>query len=128
MNWGGLMVQATEGSILSDLGLATALGVVDHGQGDADWPAGNVDRGARGKIASGGRNEGVFSCRRLGDQMLMSVSHTRLAVAGEADGRFRMRRSGWLSRSSYQSCLLTESGPRAGSAGERRWALTILQN
>src|SRR6267154_891018 len=82
---GGLMVQATEGSILSDLGLATALGVVNTDK-ETQMPAGRS------------------LVRRMG-------------VSDE--------RSGLLSRSSYQSCLLTEAD-RARTQGTPL-ALTILQ-
>jgi len=44
----------------------------------------------------------------IGDQMLMSVSHTRLRSLVRRMG-VSDERSGLLSRSSYLSCLLTEA-------------------
>src|SRR6267143_1565851 len=52
-------------------------------------------------------NEAYF-LQAIGDQMLMSVSHTRLRSLVRRMG-VSDERSGLLSRSSYQSCLLTEA-------------------
>jgi diguanylate cyclase (GGDEF)-like protein len=118
---GGLVVQATEGSILSDLGLATALGVMITDK-ETQMPAGMLIIG-HADPHKWRPNEAYF-LQAIGDQMLMSVSHTRLRSLVRRMG-VSDERSGLLSRSSYQSCLLTEAD-RARSQGTPL-ALTILQ-
>jgi diguanylate cyclase (GGDEF)-like protein len=118
---GGLTVQATEGSILSDLGLATALGVVITDK-ETQMPAGMLIVG-HAEAHKWRPNEAYF-LQAIGDQMLMSVSHTRLRSLVRRMG-VSDERSGLLSRSSYQSCLLTEAD-RARTQGTPL-ALTILQ-
>jgi diguanylate cyclase (GGDEF)-like protein len=118
---GGLMVQATEGSILSDLGLATALGVMIADK-ETQMPAGMLIVG-HAEARKWKPNEAYF-LQAIGDQMLMSVSHTRLRSLVRRMG-VSDERSGLLSRSSYQSCLLTEAD-RARTQGTPL-ALTILQ-
>src|SRR5213082_1581102 len=118
---GGLVVQASEGSILSDLGLATALGVMIMDK-ETQMPAGMLIVG-HAEHHKWKPNEAYF-LQAIGDQMLMSVSHTRLRSLvrrmGVSDDR-----SGLLSRSSYQSCLLTEADRARTQATPL--ALTILQ-
>jgi diguanylate cyclase (GGDEF)-like protein len=118
---GGLIVDATEGSILSELGLATALGVVITDK-ETQAPAGMliVAHGERRKWKP---NEAYF-LQAIGDQMLMSVSHTRLRSLVRRMG-VSDERTGLLSRSSYQSCLLNEAD-RSRSQGTPL-ALAILQ-
>ncbi len=118
---GGLVVNATEGSILSDLGLATALGVMITDK-ETQMPAGMLIIG-HAEPHKWRPNEAYF-LQAIGDQMLMSVSHTRLRSLVRRMG-VSDERSGLLSRSSYQSCLLTEAD-RARSQGTPL-ALTILQ-
>jgi diguanylate cyclase (GGDEF)-like protein len=118
---GGLMVQAAEGSILSDLGLATALGVMITDK-ETQMPAGMLIVG-RAEEHKWKPNEAYF-LQAIGDQMLMSVSHTRLRSLVRRMG-VSDERTGLLSRSSYQSCLLTEAD-RARTQGTPL-ALTILQ-
>jgi diguanylate cyclase (GGDEF)-like protein len=118
---GGLVVQATEGSILSDLGLATALGVMITDK-ETQMPAGMLMVG-HAEAHKWRPNEAYF-LQAIGDQMLMSVSHTRLRSLVRRMG-VSDERSGLLSRSSYQSCLLTEAD-RARTQGTPL-ALTILQ-
>ena len=102
---GGLMVNATEGPILSQLGLATALGVSIT---DKETQA------AAGMLIVGHAREHkwkpneTYFLQAIGDQMLMSVSHTRLRSLVRRMG-VSDERSGLLSRSSYQGCLLTEA-------------------
>jgi diguanylate cyclase (GGDEF)-like protein len=118
---GGLVVDATDGSILTELGLATALGVMITDK-ETQAPAGMMivghDEPHRWKP-----NEAYF-LQAIGDQMLMSVSHTRLRSLVRRMG-VSDERTGLLSRSSYQSCLLTEAD-RARSQGTPL-ALAILQ-
>jgi diguanylate cyclase (GGDEF)-like protein len=118
---GGLVVKATEGSILSDLGLATALGVMITDK-ETQTPAGMLIVG-HAEEHKWRPNEAYF-LQAIGDQMLMSVSHTRLRSLVRRMG-VSDERSGLLSRSSYQSCLLTEAD-RARTQGTPL-ALTILQ-
>ncbi len=118
---GGLVVNATEGSILSDLGLATALGVMITDK-ETQMPAGMLIIG-HADPHKWRPNEAYF-LQAIGDQMLMSVSHTRLRSLVRRMG-VSDERSGLLSRSSYQSCLLTEAD-RARTQGTPL-ALTILQ-
>jgi diguanylate cyclase (GGDEF)-like protein len=118
---GGLVVQATEGSILSDLGLATALGVMITDK-ETQMPAGTLIVG-HAEPHKWRPNEAYF-LQAIGDQMLMSVSHTRLRSLVRRMG-VSDERTGLLSRSSYQSCLLTEAD-RARTQGTPL-ALTILQ-
>jgi diguanylate cyclase (GGDEF)-like protein len=118
---GGLVVEAGEGSILAELGLATALGVVITDK-ETQTPNGMliVGHSDRHKWRP---NEAYF-LQAIGDQMLMSVSHTRLRSLVRRMG-VSDERSGLLSRSSYQSCLLTEA-ERSRTQGTPL-ALTILQ-
>jgi diguanylate cyclase (GGDEF)-like protein len=118
---GGLVVHATEGSILRDLGLTTALGVMITDK-ETQMPAGMLIVG-HAEDHKWKPNEAYF-LQAIGDQMLMSVSHTRLRSLVRRMG-VSDERSGLLSRSSYQSCLLTEAD-RARTQGTPL-ALTILQ-
>jgi diguanylate cyclase (GGDEF)-like protein len=118
---GGLVVGATEGSILSELGLATAMGVMIMDK-ETQAPAGMLIV-AYAEPHKWKPNEAYF-LQAIGDQMLMSVSHTRLRSLVRRMG-VSDERSGLLSRSSYQSCLLTEAD-RARTQGTPL-ALAILQ-
>jgi diguanylate cyclase (GGDEF)-like protein len=118
---GGLVVEATEGSILSELGLATALGVMITDK-ETQQPAGMLIVAHRERY-KWKPNEAYF-LQAIGDQMLMSVSHTRLRSLVRRMG-VSDERSGLLSRSSYQGCLLTEAD-RARTQGTPL-ALAILQ-
>src|SRR5580658_10521818 len=118
---GGLMVDATEGSILSELGLATALGVMITDK-ETQAPAGMLIVG-QAEPHKWKPNEAYF-LQAIGDQMLMSVSHTRLRSLVRRMG-VSDERTGLLSRSSYQSCLLTEAD-RSRTQGTPL-ALAILQ-
>jgi diguanylate cyclase (GGDEF)-like protein len=118
---GGLVVEASEGSILGELGVATALGVTITDK-ETQAPAGMLivahQAGHRWKP-----NETYF-LQAIGDQMMMSVSHTRLRSLvrrmGVSDDR-----TGLLSRSSYVGCLLNEAD-RARTQGTPL-TLAILQ-
>jgi diguanylate cyclase (GGDEF)-like protein len=118
---GGLVVDATEGSILKELGLATALGVIITDK-ETQTPAGMLIVG-HAEPHKWRPNEAYF-LQAIGDQMLMSVSHTRLRSLVRRMG-VSDERTGLLSRSSYQSCLLTEAD-RARTQGTPL-SLTILQ-
>src|SRR6267143_396666 len=118
---GGLVVQATEGSILSDLGLATALGVMITDK-ETQMPAGMLIVG-NAEARKWKPNEAYF-LQAIGDQMLMSVSHTRLRSLVRRMG-VSDERSGLLSRSSYQGCLLT--GADRARTQVTPLALAILQ-
>jgi diguanylate cyclase (GGDEF)-like protein len=118
---GGLVVDASEGSILPELGLATAFGVTITDK-ETQVPAGMLIV-AHSTTHKWKANETYF-LQAIGDQMMMSVSHTRLRSLvrrmGVSDDR-----SGLLSRSSYVGCLLNEAD-RARTQGTPL-ALAILQ-
>ena len=118
---GGLVVDAQKGSIVSDMGLATALGVIITDK-ETQAPAGMLIVG-HAEAHKWRPNEAYF-LQAIGDQMLMSVSHTRLRSLVRRMG-VSDERTGLLSRSSYQSCLLTEAD-RARTQGTPL-ALAILQ-
>src|SRR5712691_7861949 len=118
---GGLIVEATKGSILSELGLGTALGVVMADK-ETQMPAGMLVIAHAG--AHKWRPNEVYFLQAIGDQMLMSVTHTRLRSLVRRMG-VSDERSGLLSRSSYQNCLLTEAD-RARTQGTPL-SLAILQ-
>src|SRR6266850_1798561 len=118
---GGLVVDATDGSILGELGLETALGVMITDK-ETQMPAGMLIIGYA-EEHKWKPNEAYF-LQAIGDQTLMSVSHTRLRSLVRRMG-VSDERSGLLSRSSYQSCLLTEAD-RARTQGTPL-ALAILQ-
>jgi diguanylate cyclase (GGDEF)-like protein len=118
---GGLVVDATEGSIVGELGLATALGVMITDK-ETQVPAGMLIV-AHAEPHKWKPNEAYF-LQAIGDQMLMSVSHTRLRSLVRRMG-VSDERTGLLSRSSYQSCLLNEAD-RARTQGTPL-ALAILQ-
>jgi diguanylate cyclase (GGDEF)-like protein len=118
---GGLVVQASDGSILRDLGLSTALGVMINDK-ETQMPAGMLIV-AYAEEHKWRPNEAYF-LQAIGDQMLMSVSHTRLRSLVRRMG-VSDERTGLLSRSSYQSCLLTEAD-RARTQGTPL-TLAILQ-
>jgi diguanylate cyclase (GGDEF)-like protein len=118
---GGLIVETKDASVLKELGLATAMGVMITDK-ETQQPAATLICG----FAEPHRwkpNE-VYLLQAIGDQMLMSVSHTRLRSLVRRIG-VSDERSGLLSRSSYLSCLLTEAD-RAKSQGTPL-SLTILQ-
>jgi len=118
---GGLVVKASEGSILRDLGVETALGVMILDK-ETQTPAGMLIA-AQPEPHKWKPNE-VYFLQAIGDQMLMSVSHTRLRSLVRRMG-VSDERSGLLSRSSYMSCLLTEAD-RAKSQGTPL-SLAVLQ-
>jgi diguanylate cyclase (GGDEF)-like protein len=118
---GGLVVENTPGSVLADLALRTALGVKITDR-ETQQPAGMIIVG-QAEPRKWKPNETYF-LQAIGDQMLMSVSHTRLRSLVRRMG-VSDERTGLLSRSSYQSCLLTEAD-RARTQGTPL-ALTILQ-
>jgi len=117
---GGLVVE-NAGTALSDLGLRTALGVKITDR-ETQQVAGMVIVG-QSEPRKWKPNETYF-LQAIGDQMLMSVSHTRLRSLVRRMG-VSDERSGLLSRSSYQSCLLTEAD-RARTQGTPL-SLTIVQ-
>jgi diguanylate cyclase (GGDEF)-like protein len=118
---GGLVVENAPGSVLGDLALRTALGVKITDR-ETQQPAGMIIVG-QAEPRKWKPNETYF-LQAIGDQMLMSVSHTRLRSLVRRMG-VSDERTGLLSRSSYQSCLLTEAD-RARTQGTPL-ALTILQ-
>src|SRR3984957_6728644 len=118
---GGLVVENTPGSVLGDLALRTALGVKITDR-ETQQPAGMLIVGQAGPPKR--KPNETYFLQAIGDQMLMSVSHTRLRSLVRRMG-VSDERTGLLSRSSYQSCLLTEA-ERSGTQGTPL-ALAILQ-
>jgi diguanylate cyclase (GGDEF)-like protein len=118
---GGLILEDATGPALKDLGLRTALGVRITDR-ETQQSAGMLIVG-QSEPRKWKPNETYF-LQAIGDQMLMSVSHTRLRSLVRRMG-VSDERSGLLSRSSYQSCLLTEAD-RARTQGTPL-ALTIVQ-
>jgi diguanylate cyclase (GGDEF)-like protein len=118
---GGMVVEATEGSIVAELGLATALGVTLTDR-ETQTPAAMLIVGQ--STHHKWKPNQTYFLQAIGDQMMMSVSHTRLRSLvrrmGVSDDR-----SGLLSRSSYVGCLLNEAD-RARTQGTTL-ALAILQ-
>jgi len=102
---GALTLNATESSILKGMGIDTALGVSISDK-ETQSPAGMLIV-AHAEAHKWKANEAYF-LQAIGDQMLMSVSHTRLRSLVRRMG-VSDERTGLLSRSSYQSCLLTEA-------------------
>ncbi len=72
---GGLVVDASEGSILTELGLETALGVTITDK-ETQAPAGMLI--VAHQAAHRWKANETYFLQAIGDQMLMSVSHTRL--------------------------------------------------
>jgi diguanylate cyclase (GGDEF)-like protein len=118
---GGMVVDATEGSILSELGLATALGVTITDK-ETQSPAAMLIVGQ--STPHQWKPNQTYFLQAIGDQMMMSVSHTRLRTLvrrmGVSDDR-----TGLMSRSSYVGCLLNEAD-RARTQGTAL-SLAILQ-
>ncbi|HTA60144.1 MAG TPA: diguanylate cyclase [Candidatus Baltobacteraceae bacterium] len=118
---GGLIVDSSDESILKELGLATALGVAITDK-ETQAPAGMLivahDKAHRWKP-----NETYF-LQAIGDQMMMSVSHTRLRSLVRRMG-VSDEKTGLMSRSSYVGCLLNEAD-RARTQGTAL-SLAVLQ-
>jgi diguanylate cyclase (GGDEF)-like protein len=102
---GGLTLTAADTAILKEMGVSTALGV-SLSDKETQIPAGMLIV-AHAEAHKWKPNEAYF-LQAIGDQMLMSVSHTRLRSLVRRMG-VSDERTGLLSRSSYQSCLLTEA-------------------
>jgi diguanylate cyclase (GGDEF)-like protein len=109
---GGIELSSSTASGLRDLGLSSALGVVLTDK-ETQLPAGALIVGSA-QTRRWKPNESFF-LQAVGDQLVLSVNHTRLrslvrslAVADE--------RTGLLSRGAYVDCLLMESN-RARSQG-----------
>ncbi len=109
---GGIELNAASTGVLRDLGLQSALGVVLTDK-ETQLPSGALLVGSA-SARKWKPNESFF-LQAVGDQLVLSVNHTRLrslvrslAVADE--------RTGLLSRGAYVDCLLMESN-RARSQG-----------
>jgi diguanylate cyclase (GGDEF)-like protein len=102
---GGVTLKAADSPTLKEMGVSTALGV-SLSDKETQTPAGMLIV-AHAEAYKWKANEAYF-LQAVGDQMLMSVSHTRLRSLVRRMG-VSDERTGLLSRSSYQSCLLTEA-------------------
>jgi diguanylate cyclase (GGDEF)-like protein len=118
---GGLVVEEEDGPVLRELGLNNALGVIITDK-ESQSTGGMLIVG-HAKTHKWRPNEAYF-LQAVGDQTLMSVSHTRLRSLVRRMG-VSDERTGLLSRSSYQNCLLLEAD-RALSQ-RTPLALAILQ-
>jgi diguanylate cyclase (GGDEF)-like protein len=118
---GGLIVDAVDESILKELGSASALGVTIMDK-ETQTPAGMLIV-AHDHPHQWRPNETYF-LQAIGDQMMMSVSHTRLRSLVRRMG-VSDERTGLLSRSSYVGCLLNEAD-RARTQGTPL-SLAVLQ-
>ena len=118
---GGLIVDSSDESILKELGLATALGVAITDK-ETQAPAGMLIV-AHDKAHHWKPNETYF-LQAIGDQMMMSVSHTRLRSLVRRMG-VSDEKTGLMSRSSYVGCLLNEAD-RARTQGTAL-SLAVLQ-
>jgi diguanylate cyclase (GGDEF)-like protein len=102
---GGFTLKAADSAILKEMGINTALGV-SLSDKETQSPAGMLIV-AHAEAHKWRPNEAYF-LQAIGDQMLMSVSHTRLRSLVRRMG-VSDERTGLLSRASYLSCLLTEA-------------------
>jgi len=111
-NLGGLPLDAAASPTLRELKIETALGVVLTDR-DTQSPAGMVVAGYA--AAHAWRPNETYFLQAVGDQMLLSVNHTRLRALARNLGTTD-EKTGLLGRSSYQDCLLSET-QRAKSQG-----------
>ena len=118
---GGLPLDAAASPALRELKVETALGVVLTDR-DTQSPAGMVVVGYAAPHAW--RPNETYFLQAVGDQMLLSVNHTRLRALARNLGTTD-EKTGLLGRSSYQDCLLSET-QRAKSQGTVV-SLTLLQ-
>jgi diguanylate cyclase (GGDEF)-like protein len=102
---GGIIVNAKNTPLLKELGLASVLAVILSDK-ETQSPAGMLVV-AHVEPYAWKPNEAYF-LQAVGDQMLMSVSHTRLRSLVRRMG-VSDERTGLLSRSSYQNCLISEA-------------------
>jgi len=109
---GGLPLDAAAAPALRELGLRTALGVILTDR-ETQKQAGLVIAGYA--AAHTWRPNETYFLQAVGDQILLSVNHTRLRAMTSAIGATD-ERTGLLARSSYQDCLLSET-QRAKSQG-----------
>jgi diguanylate cyclase (GGDEF)-like protein len=118
---GGLPLDAAASAVLRELKMATALGVVLTDR-ETQSPAGMVIAGYATPHVW--RPNETYFLQAVGDQMLLSVNHTRLRAlarnVGAAD-----EKTGLLGRSSYQDCLINET-QRAKTQGTAV-SLALLQ-
>ncbi len=118
---GGLPLDAAASPTLRELKLETALGVVLTDR-DTQTAAGMVVAGYAAPHAW--RPNETYFLQAVGDQMLLSVNHTRLRALARNLGTTD-EKTGLLGRSSYQDCLLSET-QRAKSQGTAV-SLALLQ-
>jgi diguanylate cyclase (GGDEF)-like protein len=118
---GTLILDNTKESVLGDLGLATAMGVALTDK-ETQVAAGMLI--AAHEDAHTWKANETYFLQAIGDQMLMSVSHTRLRSLVRRMG-VSDEKSGLLSRGAYFGCLMTET-ERARTQGTPL-SLMILQ-
>ena len=102
---GGLLLDATAAPVLREMGLETVLAVA-LSDPESQAHAGTVIAG-HAEPHSWRLGETYF-LQAIGDQMLLSISHTRLRARARTLGTAD-ERTGLLARSTYQDCLLRET-------------------
>jgi tetratricopeptide (TPR) repeat protein len=102
---GGLPLDAAASPALRELKMAAALGVVLTDR-ETQSPAGMVIAGYA--AAHAWRPNETYFLQAVGDQMLLSVNHTRLRAMARSLGAAD-EKTGLLGRGSYQDCLLNET-------------------
>jgi diguanylate cyclase (GGDEF)-like protein len=118
---GGLLLDATTAPLLRELGLEAAFGVVLTDR-ETRTQAGMVVMGYA-TLHAWRANEAYF-LQAVSDQLLLSVSHTRLRSLARSVG-VADEKTGLLARTSYVECLLSET-QRAKSQGTAL-ALALVQ-
>ncbi len=101
---GGLMLDAAAAPLLHEMGLQTVLAVT-LSDPETQTPAGMVIAGHAEPHTW--RLGETYFLQSIGDQMLLSISHTRLRARARTLGSAD-EKTGLLARSAYQDCLLRE--------------------
>jgi diguanylate cyclase (GGDEF)-like protein len=100
---GGLVLESAAAPVLRELGLETVLGIALSDR-ETRSQAGMVIAGSA--TPHPWRLHETYFLQAVGDQMLLGVNHSRIRAQarGAAD-----EKTGLLTRSAYQDCLLTET-------------------
>jgi diguanylate cyclase (GGDEF)-like protein len=109
---GGLLLDAAAAPVLREMGLETVLAVMLSGP-ETQAQAGMVIAGHAEPHPW--RLGETYFLQAIGDQMLLSINHTRLRARARTLGTAD-ERTGLLARSTYQDCLLRETQRAKGQA------------
>jgi len=118
---GGVLLQQQAAPVLREMGLDGVLGV-PVSDPETQAQAGMMVAGYA--AAHSWRPHETYFLHAVGDQMLLSVNHTRLRTLARTLGAAD-ERTGLLARSAYQECLIQET-QRAKSQGTTL-ALAVVQ-